>query len=79
MSEKEIFSVYQQYTGNQPNFRNIPNKGVLALTTIQSGSWQGTTIVLRNFSTTQNQTRARWTIEFQHSPLGKKSIELKFR
>ncbi len=81
LSEKEIFSVYQQYTGSQPSFRNIPNKGVLASTTIQSGSWQGTTVVLRNFSTSQYQTGARWTIEFQNFPqsIRGQAMELKFR
>jgi filamentous hemagglutinin len=81
VSDGEIFGLYQQYTGSQPIFRNIPNKGVLASTTIQSGSWRGTTVILRDFSTTQNQTRARWTIEFQNPPssINRKRMELKFR
>lgn len=81
VSDGEIFVLYQQYTGSQPIFRNIPNKGVLASTTIQSGSWRGTTVILRDFSTTQNQTRARWTIEFQNPPssINRKRMELKFR
>ena len=81
MSEKEIFSVYQQYTGSQPSFRNIPNKGLLATTTIRSGNWQGTTIILRNFSTSQSQTGAKWTIEFQNYPnsIRGTAMELKFK
>ena len=81
MSEKEIFILYQQYTGSQPSFRNIPNKGLLATTTIRSGNWQGTTIILRNFSTSQSQTGAKWTIEFQNYPnsIRGTAMELKFK
>ena len=78
VSRREIFDLYEQYSGQRPNFRNIPNKGQLSSTTITSGPWKGTTIILRNFSTSREETGAKWTIEFQHSPLNKR-MELKFR
>nr|WP_118780089.1 hemagglutinin repeat-containing protein [Neisseria lactamica] len=78
VSRREILDLYEQYSGQRPDFRNIPNKGQLSSTTITSGPWKGTTIILRNFSTSREETGAKWTIEFQHSPLNKR-MELKFR
>ncbi|MCL5873641.1 hypothetical protein, partial [Neisseria meningitidis] len=37
VSRREIFDLYEQYSGQRPDFRNIPNKGQLSSTTITSG------------------------------------------
>ena len=81
VSRREIFDLYEQYSGQRPDFRNIPNKGQLSSTTITSGPWKGTTIILRNFSTSQEQTGAKWTIEFRNQPASVRGqrLELKFR
>ncbi|HFC6123847.1 TPA: hypothetical protein ACLBFB_002210, partial [Neisseria meningitidis] len=56
------------------------NTLVLHLKSESKGPWKGTTIILRNFSTSREQTGAKWTIEFQNHPLvGRKKMELKFR
>ena len=81
VSRREIFDLYEKYSGQRPDFRNIPNKGQLSSTTITSGPWKGTTIILRNFSTSREQTGAKWTIEFRNQPASVRGqrLELKFR
>nr|WP_240318043.1 hemagglutinin repeat-containing protein [Neisseria lactamica] len=81
VSRGEIFDLYEKYSGQRPDFRNIPNKGQLSSTTITSGPWKGTTIILRNFSTSREQTGAKWTIEFRNQPASVRGqrLELKFR
>ncbi|MBW3957635.1 hemagglutinin, partial [Neisseria meningitidis] len=81
VSRREIFDLYEKYSGQRPDFRNIPSKGQLSSTTITSGPWKGTTIILRNFSTSREQTGAKWTIEFRNQPdsVRGQRLELKFR
>lgn len=81
VSRGEIFDLYEKYSGQRPDFRNIPNKGQLSSTTITSGPWKGTTIILRNFSTSREETGAKWTIEFRNQPASVRGqrLELKFR
>ena len=81
VSRREIFDLYEKYSGQRLDFRNIPNKGQLSSTTITSGPWKGATIILRNFSTSREQTGGKWTIEFRNQPASVRGqrLELKFR
>ncbi|CWQ36555.1 putative hemagglutinin [Neisseria meningitidis] len=80
VSEQEIFALYRQMTGQNPNFRVLPD-GRLANGIISTGEWAGTKIALRNFSKTENSTQARWTLDLQNPPSFIKGtkLELKFQ
>ncbi len=80
VSEQEIFALYRQMTGQNPDFRKLP-KGSLANGYITTGEWAGSKVVLRGFSSSVNQTGAKWTLEIQHTPntVSSKIIELKFQ
>ncbi|MCP2041946.1 hypothetical protein L1281_002564 [Neisseria sp. HSC-16F19] len=80
VSDADIFAYYRQLTGNAPNFRQT-GKGQLSVGEIKTGDWAGTKIVLRDFSTTQQQTGAKWTIQFQNYPKTVRGtrMELKFQ
>nr|WP_280515237.1 DUF637 domain-containing protein [Uruburuella testudinis] len=83
VSEQEVFALYRQMTGQNPNFRPIAG-GKLANGIISNGEWAGTKVVLRNFSRSKNLTQSKWTFEIQSIPksvlpVNNHKIELKFQ
>ncbi|NMP26600.1 hypothetical protein GW590_06950 [Rahnella sp. SAP-1] len=73
---------FKQLTGseNMPSAKVIAGKGTVYSVKITEGSSSGSTLTLRDFSTSVQQTGAKWTIDLMTPSInGGKRVEVKFK
>lgn len=81
-SEADVVGFFKQLAGieNMPQGKLIPGKGTVYTYTIPSGPEAGAKVNLRDFSSSQGQTGAKWTIDIYHDGINKgNGVEVKFK
>lgn len=81
-SEADVKTYFQQISGAEvlPAAKAIPGKGTLYSVKVTSGANAGSTMTLRDFSNSTEQTGAKWTIDVITPSINKgKKVEMKFQ
>lgn len=81
-TDADVMTYFKQLTGseNMPSVKVVPGKGNLYSVKITEGPSAGSTVTLRDFSTSAQQTGAKWTIDLMTPSInGRRRVEVKFK
>ncbi|AIR62543.1 hypothetical protein LH23_18345 [Cedecea neteri] len=81
-TDADVMTYFKQLTGseNMPSVKVVPGKGNLYSVKITEGPSAGSTVTLRDFSTSAQQTGAKWTIDLMTPSInGGRRVEVKFK
>ncbi|XXN66085.1 hemagglutinin repeat-containing protein (plasmid) [Enterobacter ludwigii] len=81
-SDADVMTYFKQITGsgNMPDGKNIAGKGTVYSIKITEGPNAGSTMTLRDFSNSSQQTGAKWTIDILTPSINNgRRVEVKFK
>ncbi|WP_416340013.1 DUF6862 domain-containing protein [Pantoea piersonii] len=81
-TDADVITYFKQLTGSEkmPETKVIPGKGEIYSVKVTEGPNAGSTITLRNFSTSAQQTGAKWTIDLMTPSINNgRRVEVKFK
>ncbi|ADO50554.1 VENN motif pre-toxin domain-containing protein [[Enterobacter] lignolyticus] len=81
-TDADVMTYFKQLTGseNMPSAKVVPGKGNVYSVKITEGPSAGSTVTLRDFSTSAQQTGAKWTIDLMTPSInGGRRVEVKFK
>ncbi|PXY94613.1 hypothetical protein DKK76_09100 [Frischella perrara] len=81
-SDSDVMTYFKFLSGvdTMPTVKIISGKGTVYSVKVTEGPNAGSSVTLRDFSTSASQTKARWTIDIQRPDINKgRSVEMKFQ
>ncbi|MGO4797048.1 VENN motif pre-toxin domain-containing protein, partial [Serratia quinivorans] len=81
-NDADVMTYFKQLSGseNMPSAKVVPGKGTVYSIKVTEGPSAGSTLTLRDFSTSAQQTGAKWTIDLMTPSInGGRRVEIKFK
>ncbi|WP_233527649.1 hemagglutinin repeat-containing protein [Serratia sp. PAMC26656] len=81
-TDADVMTYFKQLAGseNMPSAKVVPGKGTVYSIKVTEGPSAGSTLTLRDFSTSAQQTGAKWTIDLMTPSInGGRRVEIKFK
>ena len=81
-TDADVMTYFKQLAGaeNMPSAKVVPGKGTVYSIKVTEGPSAGSTLTLRDFSTSAQQTGAKWTIDLTTPSInGGRRVEVKFK
>lgn len=81
-TDADVMTYFKQLSGaeNMPSAKVVPGKGTVYSIKVTEGPSAGSTLTLRDFSTSAQQTGAKWTIDLMTPSInGGRRVEIKFK
>lgn len=81
-TDADVMTYFKQLAGleSMPSAKVVPGKGTVYLIKVTAGPSAGSTVTLRDFSTSAQQTGAKWTIDLMTPSInGGRRVEVKFK